>query len=149
MTSRPKLSLFPECNNEAFAFASDPTQSVSGPAREAPEVAGAEVGQFMLLPVGPEILHRIKFGRIGGEAARDDFAFQGFEVLADDGGPMDGGAVPDNVRWTPFFGQQTLKLSYGGGSDWEGKRWDRARAMRNRESFGFGSAMQGADGLGA
>ena len=67
MTLRPAFRLFPEGDDEAMAFAADAAdaaQTVGGPTRKAPEVTGAAVGQFMLLPVGPEILHRVQFGRI-------------------------------------------------------------------------------------
>ena len=107
MTSRPKLSLFPERDDEAVPFAADATQPVGGPARETPQVTGAEVGQFMLLPVSPEILHGVEFGRVGWQAAGDDLALQGFEVLADGGGTMDGRAIPDKQQ---FAGHMALQM---------------------------------------
>ena len=108
MTLRPKLSLFPERNDEAVAFASDAAQAVGRPARETPQVSGAEVGQFMLLPVGPEILHGVKFGRIGWQTAGEDCALQRFEVLADGGGTMDGRAIPDDQQ---LARQMTLQMT--------------------------------------
>lgn len=35
---------------------------------EFPEGFGAQVGQFMLLPVSPQVLHGVEFGRVGGQA---------------------------------------------------------------------------------
>ncbi len=97
--------------------------------REAPEVTGTEVGKFMLLPAGPEpsgarspaagspqgsaggrwpILHRVEFGGVGRQAAGEDFAFQRFEIFADGGGAMDGGAVPGDQQ---LAGRMALQMS--------------------------------------
>ena len=100
--------MLPERGDEPLAFAADAAQAVSGPARKAPEITSAEVGPCMLLPVGPEILHGVKFGRIGWPAAGEDFALQGFEVLAEGRGAMDRRAVPDDEQ---LAGQMALQVT--------------------------------------
>jgi len=100
--------LFVERDDQSLAFAPDAAQAVRGPTRETPKIAGAKVGQFMLLPVSPEILHGVEFGRIGREAAGDHSACQRFKVLADGFGTVDARAVPDDQQ---LPGQMALEMS--------------------------------------
>ena len=108
VTLRPEFRLFPEGDDEAMAFAADAGPTVGDPTRKAPEVTGAEVGQFMLLPVGPEILPRVQFGRRGWPAAGAASAGQRFEVLVDRGGTRAGRAGPDDQQ---FAGEVTLPVA--------------------------------------
>lgn len=108
VTSRPKLRLFPARDDEAVTFAPEATQTVRRPTRETPQVPCAEIGQFMLFPVGPEILHRIELGRIGWQAAGDDLTLQGCEVWAAGGGTREGRASPDDQQ---LARQRTLQMA--------------------------------------
>lgn len=56
----------------------------------------------------PERLHGVEFGRVGWQAAGDDFAGQRFEIFADGGGAMDGGAVLEDEQ---FAGQMALQMN--------------------------------------
>lgn len=98
VTLRPKFSLFPKRGDEAVTFAPDAPQTVSGPPGELPQIAGTQVGQFALLPIGPEVFDRIEFGSIGREAFDPEFAAQFGNVLAHDLGAVDGGPVPDDEQ---------------------------------------------------
>jgi len=86
----------PEGADEAGAFTADAAQGMGGPSRELPEIAGAQVGQLVLLPVTPEVLHGIKFRGIGRKTFHPDFAMQTFQVRPDESAAVGGHAVPDN-----------------------------------------------------
>ncbi len=51
------------------------------------EVLGAEVGKFMVLPVTPEVLDGIQFGRVGGQAFQYQPAFGVGDEVADEPTP--------------------------------------------------------------
>jgi len=90
----------PEGADEAGAFTSDAAQGMGGPAGELPEITGAQVGQLVLFPVTPEILHRVKFWGISRETFHPDFALQAFQVRAHKSAAVSGYAVPDNQELT-------------------------------------------------
>jgi hypothetical protein len=46
----------------------DPFEGLGGDVAEIPDVLGAEIGQFGLLPIPPQILDGVEFGGVGGEA---------------------------------------------------------------------------------
>jgi hypothetical protein len=95
----PKFRLMPEGTDEAGAFTSDAAQGMGGPAGELPEIAGAQVGQLVLFPITPEVLHGVQFWSIGGETFHPDFAFQAFQVLAHESAAVGGYAVPDDEQF--------------------------------------------------
>src|SRR5271156_181586 len=69
----PEFCLMPEGADEAGAFTSDAAQGMGGPAGELPEIAGAQVGQLVLFPITPEVLHRVEFRCIRRETFHPDF----------------------------------------------------------------------------
>ena len=88
----------PEGADEAGAFAADSPQGMGGPAGELPEIAGAEVGQLVLLPISPEVLYWVEFRRISRETFHPDFAMQSFQVRAHQSAAVSGYAVPDDQQ---------------------------------------------------
>ncbi len=59
---------------------------------------GAEVGQFVLLPVGPYILDRVEFRGIGGQVFLLNPAVEAAQILLHPGATMDGQPVPDQQQ---------------------------------------------------
>ncbi len=96
----PKFSLLPEGTDEAGAFTTDAAQGMGSPTGELPEIAGAQVGQLVLFPVTPEVLHGVKLRGISWETFHPDFAFQAFQVLAHESAAVSGHAVPDDEQLT-------------------------------------------------
>ena len=68
----------PESADEARAFTANTTHGMGGPAGELPEIAGAQVGQLVLFPVTPKVLHGVEFRGISRETFDPDFAIQTF-----------------------------------------------------------------------
>jgi hypothetical protein len=91
-----------------MALAADAAQAMGGPAGELPEVTGAQVGQFMLFPITPEILHRVEFGGVRRETFHPDFAVESGDVLADELAAMDAGPVPDDEQ---LAGDMALQMA--------------------------------------
>ena len=89
----------PEGTDEARAFTADATQGMGCPARELPEITGAQVRPLVLFPVPPEILHRVKFQGIRRETFNPDFALQTFQVLPHESAAVGGYAVPDDEQF--------------------------------------------------
>ena len=71
---------------------------MGGPAGELPQIAGAQVGQFVLFPVTPEVLNRVEFRGISWETFHPDFALQTFQVRPHESAAMSGHAVPDDEQ---------------------------------------------------
>jgi hypothetical protein len=92
----PKFCLVPEGADEAGAFTAYPAQRVGGPAGKLPEIAGAQVGQLVLFPITPEVLHGVKFRGISREAFYPDFALQTLQVRPHESAAVGGHAVPDD-----------------------------------------------------
>ena len=90
----------PEGADEARAFTADTTQGMGGPAGKLPEIAGAQVGQFVLFPVTPEVLDRVKFRGISRETFHPDFALQALQVCPHQLAAVSGYAVPDDEEFT-------------------------------------------------
>jgi hypothetical protein len=90
--------LLPKGADEAGALPADTAQGMGGPAGELPQVAGAQVGQLMLFPVTPEVLHRVEFRGIGWKTLHPDFAVQTFQILTHPSAAVGGHAVPDDEQ---------------------------------------------------
>ncbi len=71
---------------------------MSGPAGKLPEIAGAQVGQLMLFPVTPKVLHRVEFGCVSRKTFHPDFTVQAFQVRTHELAAVGGHAVPDNEQ---------------------------------------------------
>ena len=90
----PEFRLMPKCADEAGAFPTYAAQGMGGPARELPEIAGTQVGQLVLLPVTPEVLHRVEFWGISRKTFHPDFTVQAFQVRPHKLAAVCGNAVP-------------------------------------------------------
>jgi hypothetical protein len=88
----------PKGADEAGAFTTDTPQRMGGPTGELPEIAGTQVGQLMLLPVSPEVLHGVKFRGIGRKTFHPDFAMQTFQIRSNRLATMGSYAVPDDEQ---------------------------------------------------
>ena len=88
----------PEGADEPGAFTADTPQSMSSPAGELPQIAGAKVGQLVLFPVTPEVLHGVKFWSIGGKTFNPDFAMQTFHIRSHRLAAVGGYTVPDDEQ---------------------------------------------------
>jgi len=88
----------PEGADEPRAFTADAAQGVGGPTGELPEIVGAQVGQLMLLPVAPQVLHRVEFRGISRETFHPDFTVQTSQVLTHQAAAVGGHAVPDDEQ---------------------------------------------------
>ena len=97
MTSRSKqFGLVKESGDElgpAWASA-NALERLTGGVAELPDIFGAEVGEFVLLPVSPEILDRIEFGSVGGQAFDVQPRVLSLDKSGDDAAAMDRRAVP-------------------------------------------------------
>src|SRR5665213_683674 len=70
-------------------------ECLGGEVTELPDVLGAEVGQFVLFPIGPEILDGVKLRSVSGKKRGGDAALGAFEIAPDPTAAMDLRAVPD------------------------------------------------------
>src|SRR6266481_6134689 len=61
----------------------------------------AEVREFMVLPVAPDVLHRIQLGRVAGELLQGESAALCGDVVPDDAAAVRGQAVPDHEQLAP------------------------------------------------
>lgn len=99
MTLRSKkFGLFPEGGDQLgpSGFAADSPERLRGKVAELPDIFRAEVGQFVLLPVGPEIFDRIEFGSVGRQVGHRDAIAMGFHVAAHPETAVDLCPVPDD-----------------------------------------------------
>jgi hypothetical protein len=99
----------PEGADETGAFTADAAQGMGGPAGELPEIASAKVGQLVLFPVTPEVLHRVKFRGIGRKTFHPDFAAQTFEILTHESAAMGCHPVPNNEQLAPHVTLEVLQ----------------------------------------
>lgn len=92
----------------AFA-AADALEGLAGGVTEFPDVLGAEVGQFVPLPVAPQILHGIEFRGVGRQALDVQPVGLGLEVGGDESAAVDGRAVPQQQDLAGQLPVQGLK----------------------------------------
>ena len=107
MTSE-EAGLPPESGDE-LRPTTHPTKGSARMKVELREVVGAEVGKFMVLPVTPEVLDGIQFGRAGGQAFQYQPAFGVGGEVADEPTPVAGQAVPDHQQRSADMPHQVLK----------------------------------------
>ena len=88
----------PEGTDEAGAFTTDAAQCMGSPTGELPEIAGAQVGQLVLFPVTPEVLHGVKLRGISWETFHPDFALQAFQVRTHESAAVGGHAIPHDEQ---------------------------------------------------
>lgn len=65
LRSQSQLGLFPECRDECRSLLHG-LELVPGGVAEVIETVGAEVGQAVLLEIGPEVFHRVESRGVGG-----------------------------------------------------------------------------------
>lgn len=72
----------------------DALERLAGGVAELPDSFGAEVGEFVLLPVSPELLDGVEFGGIGGQALDVQPRVLFLDKGGDEAAAMEGRAVP-------------------------------------------------------
>ena len=92
-----QIGLFPEGLDERRA-AAHPAERRPRRAAQLAEVLGAEVGQFVLLGVAPDVFDRIEFGRVGWQVFQMDLSVCARHEVAHRSAAMNGQAVPDNQQ---------------------------------------------------
>lgn len=79
---------------------------MAGSFTQIPEIAGADVRQFVLLQIGPDILDRIQFRRVGRQPVNLDSAFERVEIVPDQLAAMRGQAIPNDREFAGDGAQQ-------------------------------------------
>lgn len=85
---------------DLFGAAADSLQRLGCEVTQFPDVLGVEGRQFAFLPIGPEILHRIELGSVGGQVGNGDSVGVLLQHLADGAAAVDLGAIPDDQPQT-------------------------------------------------
>ena len=70
-----QIGLLPKSSNKIGPAAQTP-QRTSGAVTELPQVARADVWEFVMLPVAPEIFHRIQFRRVSRQVFDGNYPIQ-------------------------------------------------------------------------
>lgn len=107
----------PERTDAAWA-ATHAAQGASGLSAELAEVAGTEVGQLVMFPITPDVLHRIELGRVGRQALGYQPAALRGDKLLDQPRPMSGQSVPHHQQLARQVAQQMAEeVGHLGGPD--------------------------------
>jgi len=112
VTSYKELGLLPERGDQRWSTA-HPTQGAASMMAQLPKRLGTQVWQLMMLPVSPQILHRIQLGSVRGqELDRQAPATLGNELL-DQTTPVLAQPIPDHEQPPGEVPQQvTEELHY-------------------------------------
>ena len=94
-TSSKQFSLFPEGFHQGWT-ATHPAQRLAGSPSELGKVLRAEIRQFMLLAISPDVFDRIKFRRIGGQTLQMDAAVLLSDVFPDQPAAVRRQTIPDD-----------------------------------------------------
>ena len=97
MASERQLSLFPERANERWSSLHG-LESVAGELTDFADGVEAQIGDLMLLEIGPDRFNRIEFGGVGRQARNRDMSVQFFQPGADLAAAMDCRAIPDDQQ---------------------------------------------------
>lgn len=118
--SDKKVCLFPKGRNELGSTAHS-TQGSSGMVTELVKGLWAEVGQFMVLPVPPQILHRIELRGIGRQMLKHDSAILPSHKVLNQPTTMTAKPIPDHQHfpWDMAY-QVAEELNHLGTSDRSG-----------------------------
>lgn len=92
-----EFCLFPEGFHQPRT-AAHPPQRLPGRPAQLGEVLWAEVRQFMLFAVTPDVFHRIEFGRVSRQILQMDVPTLSGYKLAHQATAVDGQAVPNNQQ---------------------------------------------------
>src|SRR5271167_3024382 len=97
MTSDWQLSLLPERGDKTRS-ALHGFQSTSGEGADLADGVQAQVGQFALFHVAPDVLARIEFGSVSGQALDHDVSIERFDVLGDYATTMGRQTIPNHQQ---------------------------------------------------
>lgn len=97
MTSERQLSLFPERGDQRWS-ALHGLEPIAGELTDFADGVEAQIGNLMLLEIGPDRFNRIKFGGIGRQARHRNMSVQLFQPGADLAAAMDRRAIPDDQQ---------------------------------------------------
>src|SRR5208337_610837 len=89
--------------------AAHPPKRVASMITELTEVVGAEVGQLMMFPIAPDVLHRIEFGGITRQLLDREPTPLGADKFADQSCPMLWQPVPDHQQLAWQMTQQVAE----------------------------------------
>ena len=95
--SQREFGLLPE-GADQFWSALHGLQSPSSEVAHLGKVRGAQVGDLVLLQIGPDRLNRVKFGRIRGQEGDSDAPVLRFEPVLDESALVRPHAVPDDQQ---------------------------------------------------
>src|SRR5438270_13892844 len=90
----PERSLFPEGSDESGSAAHG-TQGAPCSLAELPIICRTNIRKFVLLPVAPDVFHRIQFGGVGGKILDMDTAAELGDIVAYETAAVGRQAVPD------------------------------------------------------
>ena len=89
--------------------AAHPSQRVSGVIAELTEVMRAEVGQLVMFPITPDVLHRVEFRGVGRQVVQRQAAPLTGDELPDQAAAMSLGAIPDYQQSARQMTQQMFE----------------------------------------
>src|SRR5215472_7643856 len=82
------------------------------------EITRAEIGQFAMLPVTPDVLHRVELRRIARQTLDRELTILGSDEFAHQDGSMRGQPVPHHQQLAPQLAQQVAeKIHHLRGAD--------------------------------
>lgn len=93
MTSYGQFGLLPACGDDARA-ALHGLQTVACVGAHLADSVQAEVGEFALFHVRPDVFDGVKLRSIGRERLQHELLAARFDVVANDAAPVSGQAVP-------------------------------------------------------
>ena len=97
MTSERQLSVFPERANERWSPLHG-LEPITGELTDFADGVEAQIGDLMLLEIGPDRFNRIEFGGVGGQVRNRDMFVQLFQPGVDLAAAMDCRAIPDDQQ---------------------------------------------------
>src|SRR5438477_1862378 len=97
MGAGPERSLFPEGSDESVA-AAHATQGAPCSLAELPIICRTNIRKFVLLPVAPDVFHRIQFGSVGGKILDLDSAVELVDIVAHETAAVGRQTVPDQKQ---------------------------------------------------
>ena len=98
------------CDEPRATFpATDALERLTGGVAEFPDVLGAEVGQFMLFPIAPQILDGIEFRGVGGQSLGVQPVGLLGEISGDPLAAVDRGSIPQQQDFAGDLAVQGLQ----------------------------------------
>lgn len=97
MTSERQLSLFPERSDQCWSPLHG-LEPITGELTDLADCVEAQIGNLMLLEIGPDRFNRIEFGGVSRQACNRDMSVQFFQPGANLAAAMDRSAIPDDQQ---------------------------------------------------